>query len=154
MNTKSYIAGAIGIAVTILGVSYFGKPIVNVSVPPSNPTPVQVNVPEQGAPTVNVAPAQVSVNVPPQAQAPAPANPILGSVTGPDSFFPYYSENNLKRYGLGTKMIAATTTPCKYTTPADATTTLFYASADIYTGTTTAAGTFTLSTTTSRPILK
>jgi hypothetical protein len=63
----------VAIATSIAAVA---KP-VDVTVQPSSPTPVQVNVPKQDTPVVNVEAPSVRVD--------APA-PVLGAVTGPDNY--------------------------------------------------------------------
>lgn len=75
--------------VAVLGASMpKGPPVVNVTVPPSNPTPFnfapQVNVPEQAPPTVNFAP-QVNVpeQAPPVVNVPEQAAPIVNVTATP-----------------------------------------------------------------------
>lgn len=72
--------------------------------------------------------------------------PVLGSVTGPDSYFPYYNDNGVFTYPLGRQILSATTTPCSIKTPA-ATSTLVRSWFNVKTGTTTSA-TLTLATST------
>lgn len=72
--------------------------------------------------------------------------PVLGSVTGPDSYFPYYNNNGVYTYPLGRNILSATTTPCSIKSPS-ATSTLVRSWFNVKTGTTTSA-TLTLATST------
>lgn len=92
------------VASLVLGVANFGKP-VQVSV---NPTPIQVNVPEQGAPVVNVQAPNVSV--PTTVNVPKQESSSFGSVTGPESYFPVYNENGVLRVPRAIAYNAASTT--------------------------------------------
>jgi hypothetical protein len=148
MNTKNLIGGIVGVVVIVLGVAFVGKPTVNVTVPPSNPTPVQVNVPQQEAPRVYVQPSDVKVNNIP-AQPVQVTAPVLGSMTGPDFYGPYMSNNGVKSYTLRQKFNLATTTPCSIKAPTEASTTLVRWGYNIFTGTST-AGIATIGTSTSQ----
>ena len=62
----------------------------------------------------------------------------FGSVTGPDTYFPYVANNNSRVWTVRQTFNSATTTPCSMRAPA-ATTTLAFAGWQITTGTSTAA---------------
>lgn len=61
-----------------------------------------------------------------------------GAVTGPDSYFDYVANNNLKKYGKTIGFTTATTTVCAIKSPA-ATSTLIYGSAQFDTSSTSAS---------------
>lgn len=120
----------VGIAATVglvLGIANFGKPI-NVAV---SPTPVQVNVPEQKTPIVNVAAPEVTIQAP-DVKVPAtivnvPENKqVLGAVSGPDNYFPYWGVNGVRTFHNSIGLTKATTTVCSIKSPS-ATSTLSFA---------------------------
>jgi len=100
------------VAALLLGVVNFGKPVtVEVS-----PTPVNVNVPEQKAPVVNVQAPEVRVpatvvNVPKQDA------PTLGAVSGPDFFGDYFAVNGVRTHYNQRGLNKATTTVCSIKSP-------------------------------------
>lgn len=126
MNKTNIIVGIVATVGLVLGIANFGKPI-NVAV---SPTPVQVNVPEQKAPVVNV-PATI-VNVPK-----SESSPSLGSVVSADLYSDYFNINGVKKYYFSSRFNNASTTLCSFKTPG-ATTTLEWASLQINTATSTA----------------
>jgi hypothetical protein len=107
---KSVLATIGIVTALILGVVNYGKPI-NVNVPASNPTPVQVNVPAQERPVVNVSPTPVNVSVPKQ------ENAKLGAVSGPDIYSPYFNVNDVYRWPVRQSFNQATTTICSILSP-------------------------------------
>ena len=116
MNYVRNITAVVLVAVAI-GIVLIGKPQVNVSVAPSSPTPVQVNVPKYDvAQTVSK----------------------LGAVSGPDFWYRVISMNGVQYWNESKDMLTATTTLCSFMTPS-ATTSLQFVSFQIYTGTSTAA---------------
>lgn len=103
METKNIIGGIVGIVAVIVGVSFFGKPTVNVEV---SPTPVNVNVPEQKTPVVNVTTPDVKIPA-------AVVNvPNLGAASGPDVNFRSFFNSGLTQGGR----LATTSTAVTYTT--------------------------------------
>lgn len=110
------------VAALVLGVLNFGKPI-NVSV---SPTPVQVNVPDQKAPIVNVQapdihiPATV-VNVP---KNEVQASPVFGAVSGPDFYSDCFNFNGVRTCSNSKSVAQATTSVCSIRSPISATSTL------------------------------
>lgn len=133
---KSSIVTLIVVAIIAISPQFFLKPaVINVS-----PTPVMVNVPEQKTPIVNVGAPAVNipatiVNVPKQV---SPVSPVLGSVTGPDSYFPYIGSNNLRTYSVRNGLATATNTPCAIPSPKTATSTLTFGSIKFLVSSTTA----------------
>lgn len=91
-------------AALVLGVVNFGKP-VQISV---GPTPVQINVPEQEAPIVNVQTPETVVNVP---------SSKLGAVSGPDFFGDYFAVNDVRTFYNSKGLNQATTTVCSIKSP-------------------------------------
>lgn len=63
--------------------------------------------------------------------------PTLGSVSGPDTYFPYTANNGLKKYAYRKPLKTSTTTPCAFLSPA-ATSTINHASLKITTASSTA----------------
>lgn len=84
--------------------------------------------------TVNVSPTPVTVNVPTQTPG---SNPQLGSVTGPDFYYPYFAVNGVQTFYERRKIATATTTPCSIKSPS-ATSTLRSFNLIITTGSSTA----------------
>lgn len=130
MKTTLIVAGLA--ASIVLGVVNYGKPVqVNVS-----PTPVEVNVPEQKAPVVNVAAPNVSVpapvvNVPRQDQT-------FGAVVGPDTYFDYVANNDVRKSATRKAFTTATTTVCAIKSPS-ATSTLVFGGVNFTRSSTTAS---------------
>jgi len=115
---------AIG-AVALAGVAFFGKPVN-----------VEVKVPTQGAPVVNITSPEVNVpatvvNVPKQSA-------IVGAVSSPDILSPYFSYGDTRLWGARPTLLTASTTVCNIQSPA-ASTTLEAFSIDIKTSTTSAS---------------
>jgi len=108
MNLKTVLA-TLGVgAAVVLGIVNFNTKSVPIQVNVS-PTPVNVNVPEQAPATVNVAPAPVNVSV--------PKSDLVGSVSGPDLWNPYFNINGVTRWYSRVKFNQATTTICTIKTP-------------------------------------
>lgn len=137
MNVKTVTATVGIVAALVLGVVNLGGgvPVVEVNVPPANPTPVQVvnNVPEQAAPQIVVKPSEVKIN-----NIPAEETKSFGAVSGPDLYSPYWNVNGVTTYYYRADMRKATTTLCAFLLP-NATSTVRYASWKVNTGTSTAA---------------
>lgn len=138
MNKTNIIVGILAGAALVLGITNFGKPI-NVAV---SPTPVQVNMPEQKTPIVNVAAPEVTVqapnvNIPATVVNVPESKQALGAVSGPDNYFPYWAVNGVRKHYFSSGFNNASTTLCSFKTPA-ATTTLEFASLKIRTATSTA----------------
>lgn len=82
----------------------------------------------------------------PRGSAGADAPVKLGSITGPDSYFPYYNRNGVVVRPQSLAIRTGTTTPCSFLSPA-ATSTLVRTTFNVTTGTSTSA-TLTLATST------
>lgn len=131
MKTISILSGVGVVVALVLGITNY----VN---------PTEIIVP---TPTVNVAPASVSVPAP-VVNVPK-GDTIVGAVSGPDTYFPYVANNNVRVYTTKKSLasgVTGTTTPCAIRAPS-ATSTLRLASLQITTSTST-AGTWSFASST------
>lgn len=70
-------------------------------------------------------------------QSNAPEQVAVGAVSGPDTYFDYVANNNLRKFGQRRALITGTTTVCAIKSPS-ATSTLVYAGVNFTTSSTTA----------------
>jgi len=117
-NTSSLLAF---VAIGVMAAVVMFKPL---------PT-VTVQLPAGPAPIVNVSSPDVKVNVP-------KADPVLGAVAGPDSYFPCETHNGVQTCATKRSLTTATTTVCAIKSP-NATSTLHRGSVKFSVSSTTAS---------------
>lgn len=112
----NYTAGVLAVVALIVGVIAFNK------------VPEKV-VGEQGPQGERGVPGRDGTN----------ADPIVGAVTGPDFYGPYWAVNGTKQYFTTKGFTTATTTVCAIRSPINATSTLVNGVADFVVSSTTAS---------------